>query len=706
MISKPPTIQRTVPKSGETSFQMQVDTLLPNDLHNLESPSTYLEAQRAKSSLKKERVFELFFPELRKKYIKHVNKVLGEDKEYRFVPETELSTAENRLKTNEILKKVITSLGYSAEDFKKNPDFVYCMMMVMCSVSGSVAGKIGVQYALYCGSLQKLGTEKHLPFLHKGQSLEEMGCFCMTELTHGSNLQGLLTTATYVHSERSFIIHTPHEVGMKFWVGNLAKYARRAVVFANLLIDGQNYGIHVFLVEIRDIKGELLPGIMVGDIGPKLGLNGIDNGWCLFRRMKIPYDGLLDRFSQISPSGEFISKYKKKSQRFASQLSALITGRLMVSCTSASGGLSTGGIGLRYLSVRKQFGEKKFTETPLIEYPLVQKRLVPDICTLILFDRIIEKNFYLSLNVNNSDLEDPAAKELHAACSVMKVMASSKGMDIALVVRELCGGMGYSDFSRIPSMIKDQNVQMTWEGANDVLIQQTAKFLLAAFQKIMTKRVSPTKSLDFFLSFSEDEEILKKELAKLEEVVLGQDEKAIDVPLVYSVVKRLHQLRLKQISECTAEYFARTMQENPSLFHAFNQALPDHMVAASLSWGFYLCLEHMEDFRAKLPTAESQFCQKAALVAGLNHLRNFAHYLSSAVSLPMFNKLFDIERALCGQIVPDLIVFTDAIMLNDSVLNSVLGRSDGEYAQAMIAKLYSNKLFGRSEDWNHVYPNN
>lgn len=42
-----------------------------------------------------------------------------------------------------------------------------------------------------------------------------------------------------------------------------------------------------------------MPGVTIGDCGPKNGFEGIDNGWLMFKNVKIPYDNLLDRFSSI-----------------------------------------------------------------------------------------------------------------------------------------------------------------------------------------------------------------------------------------------------------------------------------------------------------------------------------------------------------------------------------------------------------------------
>lgn len=47
---------------------------------------------------------------------------------------------------------------------------------------------------------------------------------------------------------------------------------------------GKEYGVHVFMVQLRDEEHRLLPGIETGDVGPKLGDNAIDTG---YMRLKV-----------------------------------------------------------------------------------------------------------------------------------------------------------------------------------------------------------------------------------------------------------------------------------------------------------------------------------------------------------------------------------------------------------------------------------
>ena len=75
-----------------------------------------------------------------------------------------------------------------------------------------------------------------------------LGCYAQTELGHGSNVQGLETTATLDKSSDEFVIHTPNIKATKFWPGGLGLQATHAIVYAKLMLGGKSYGAQPFFV--------------------------------------------------------------------------------------------------------------------------------------------------------------------------------------------------------------------------------------------------------------------------------------------------------------------------------------------------------------------------------------------------------------------------------------------------------------------------
>lgn len=68
----------------------------------------------------------------------------------------------------------------------------------------------------------------------------------------GNNAVEMETTAVFDKEADEFIINTPTTVAQKYWITNSAVHAKWSAVFAQLLIDGKNHGIHGFLVRIRN----------------------------------------------------------------------------------------------------------------------------------------------------------------------------------------------------------------------------------------------------------------------------------------------------------------------------------------------------------------------------------------------------------------------------------------------------------------------
>src|SRR4051794_24231588 len=256
-------------------------------------------------------------------------------------------------------------------------------------VAGSVAGfetlafgdlsllvKIGVQFGLFGGAVLHLGTERHHErYLQDIACLCLPGCFAMTETGHGSNVQALGTTATYDPETREFVVHTPDEASRKDYIGNAARDGRMAAVFAQLVVGGEERGVHALLVPLRDDNGAVLDGIRIEDCGAKLGLDGVDNGRIWFDHVRVPREALLDRYAQVTPEGEYTSAIENPTKRFFTMLGTLIQGRVSVCGASISATKVALDIAIRRGLTRRQFGPPGEDEAVLMDYRTHQRRL-------------------------------------------------------------------------------------------------------------------------------------------------------------------------------------------------------------------------------------------------------------------------------------------------------------------------------------------
>jgi acyl-CoA oxidase len=101
-----------------------------------------------------------------------------------------------------------------------------------------------------------------------------------------------------------------------------------AVIFAQLYVKDKWHGVHAFVVRLRDKDHHALKGVILGDCGPKIGFDNLDNGFIGFDNYHIPKDSLLNKHSDISDEGEFTSNIDSPDKRFAVVLGALGEARM------------------------------------------------------------------------------------------------------------------------------------------------------------------------------------------------------------------------------------------------------------------------------------------------------------------------------------------------------------------------------------------
>ena len=365
--------------------------------------------------------------------------------------------------------------------------------------------KSGVQWGLFGGAVEALGSERHMNLVPQIINLDLLGCFAMTERGHGSDVQNLETTATYDPETDEFIVHSPSPSAQKTYIGNAARHGRMAAVFAQLHTPGsatdanhdpaESHGVHCVLVPIRDEDGNPMPGVTIGDHGYKGGLPGVDNGTILFDNVRVPRENLLNRFGDVDERGNYSSPIESRNRRFFTMLGTLIRGRVSVGAAAGAATRSSLTIALRYATRRRQFEGVPGNEKRLIEHRSHRLRLLPRLARSYalallqnqIIERLDEQDSLIAAGEWNvaepTDEQQWKQREMESRAAAVKVAATRHATDTIQECREACGGAGYMAENLLTIHKDDSDVFTTFEGDNTVLIQMVGKELITAYAR-------------------------------------------------------------------------------------------------------------------------------------------------------------------------------------------------------------------------------
>ncbi|SJN46255.1 Acyl-coenzyme A oxidase 1, peroxisomal [Microbacterium esteraromaticum] len=345
--------------------------------------------------------------------------------------------------------------------------------------------KAGVQWGLFGSAVLQLGTaEHHEKWLPGIMNLDIPGAFAMTEIGHGSDVAALGTTATYDPDTEEFVINTPFRAATKEYLGNAGLHGVAATVFAQLITNGVNHGVHCFYVPLRDDDGNDLPGIGREDDGLKGGLNGIDNGRLSFEHIRVPRTNLLNKYGDVAVDGTYTSPIDSPGRRFFTMLGTLVQGR--VSLDGAASWASALGlhIAITYGTQRRQFDGANGQETVLLDYAKHQRRLLPRLATtyahLFAHDEFLQK--FDGVFSGRTDTPDDR-EDLETLAAALKPLSTWHALDTLQEAREACGGAGFMFENRLVGLRQDLDVYATFEGDNNILLQLVGKRLLTDFAK-------------------------------------------------------------------------------------------------------------------------------------------------------------------------------------------------------------------------------
>jgi acyl-CoA oxidase len=244
----------------------------------------------------------------------------------------------------------------------------------------------------------------------------------------------------------------------------LVVHAKWAIVFAQLLMDGKNEGIHAILVRIRNEDMTPVHGVTIEDMGMKMECNGVDNGKLWFDHVRVPVSHLLNKYSDITDDGQYKSTIQSQRARFLKVADQLLSGRLCIASMCMGGIMAVASVTLRYAMTRKTVGPSGLSDTPIFEYQLFQNTFVPGIARIyvLLFGlQHIQRRW---MNCNNDTRED--VDEVIRLCCVIKPLITWHFERFSTLCREKCGGQGYLACNRLGSAIGFSHSGLTAEGDN------------------------------------------------------------------------------------------------------------------------------------------------------------------------------------------------------------------------------------------------
>jgi acyl-CoA oxidase len=315
-----------------------------------------------------------------------------------------------------------------------------------------------------------------------------IGCYAQTELAHGSNVAALMTEAVYHPDTQEFDIHTPNTLATKWWVGQMGKLATHAVVFAQLRLPGEkeSRGPHPFLVPLRSLVDHSpLPGVQVGDIGPKMGFAAVDNGFASFNHVRIPRRNMLARYSHVTEEGAYVQAPNQKLL-YGSMLA--VRAGLVRACARTMAAAAT--IVVRYSAVRRQFGDSGApgVEKQIIDHQMQQFRVLPSLAYAyaLTFTADWMEARFAQMNSEFSSGKFEMLAGMHATTSALKSYCTNTVGKLVEQCRLACGGHGYSAFSGIPAIYSTFTHMETAEGEAALLTQQVGRHLIKLAQMYLS----------------------------------------------------------------------------------------------------------------------------------------------------------------------------------------------------------------------------
>jgi len=354
--------------------------------------------------------------------------------------------------------------------------------------------------------------------------------------------------------------------------------------------------------------------------------------------------------------------------------------------------------------VRRQFGPEG-NEFPVLEYQMQQWRLLPYLAATYIvkcfgrsfFENLV--NFVMSQFNSDYTPEKIATwgAEMHAISSSMKPLAGWLARDAIQECREACGGHGYLSCAGIGRLRDDNDANCTYEGDNNVLLQQTSNWLLTIWahpNKEKLAKEMPLNTLSFMSNLPKN----FKFRAQTKQDLMNPH-----------VLLNTYKWLIGWLTESTANKYQSILKESGNSFSAKNDSQIYHARNLSLAfiehyilerfWNVQCCDEH-------IPENIRNIFKRMMLLYGWWSLEKHLTTLYQGGLIQGAEPAALIKATildLCTLLKPEAVALVDAIAPPDFILNSALGKSDGlVYKNLQLAMSQTPGGYERPVWWKDV----
>ncbi|XP_062304342.1 peroxisomal acyl-coenzyme A oxidase 1 isoform X2 [Osmerus eperlanus] len=552
-----------------------------------------------------------------------------------------------------------------------DPEEIYCYKSVARS---HYQEALGLHFVMFLPTLYSQCDPQQLQkWVPLAESFKVLGTYAQTEMGHGTHLRGLETTATYDPATQEFVMNSPTVTSIKWWPGGLGKTSNHAIVLAQLHTQGKSHGLHAFIVAIRSMGTHMpLPGVVVGDIGPKFGFDEVDNGYLKLENVRIPRENMLMKFAKVEPDGTYV---KPPSSKLTYGTMVFIRSMIVGESSRALSKACT--IAVRYSVVRHQSEIRAGEPEPqILDYQTQQHKLLPLLATAYAFHFVgqyMNQTYHrITGDISHGDFSE--LPELHALSAGLKAFTTWTANAGIEVCRMSCGGHGYSRSSGLPDIYVTFTPTCTYEGENTVMMLQTARYLMKCY-----RQARGGQQLSGIVSYlNESERRVQPQSVSARPTVVNINDLA-------SLVE-VYKLRAAKLVELAAKSIQQELQQRRSQEDAWNRSSID-LVRASDAHCHYVVVKL---FAAKLgeigDTGVHSVLSSLALLYALHgitlHSGDFLQ--ADLLSVPQVNQANQRVKELLAQLRPNAVALVDAYDYRDQMLNSVLGRYDGQVYENMF----------------------